>query len=113
MVSSLAGTNSSPLWRLRMRCPRFSRTTPSPARAQQGAMPLIGFLDTHSPEPTADRLRGFHRGLRESGYVEGENVAIVYRWAEGQTDRLLELAAELVRRQVAVIAVTGGTPAAL
>jgi hypothetical protein len=70
---------------------------PLAARAQQQPMPVIGFLDTHSPEPTADRLRGFHRGLRESGYVEGENVSIVYRWAEGETDRLPELAAELGR----------------
>ena len=77
------------------------------------AMPVVGFLDTHSPEQTADRLRAFHRSLKESGYVEGENVVIVYRWAEGQNDRLPELAAELVRRQVAVIATTGGTPSAL
>jgi putative tryptophan/tyrosine transport system substrate-binding protein len=86
---------------------------PLKARAQQPAMPVMGLLDGRAADTTADRLRGFHRGLKESGYVEGENVAIVYRWAEGQTDRLPELAAELVRRQVAVIAATGGTPAAL
>ena len=86
---------------------------PLAARAQQAAMPVIGYLDTRAAGPTADRLRGFHRGLKENGYVEGENVAITYRWAEGRTERLPELAAELVRRQVAVIAVTGGSPAAL
>ena len=57
-----------------------------------------------------DRMRGFHRGLKESGFVEGENVAIIYRWGEGQTERLPELAADLVRRKVAVIASTGGIP---
>jgi putative ABC transport system substrate-binding protein len=86
---------------------------PLAAGAQQAAMPVIGYLDTRAAGPTADRLRGFHHGLKESGYVEGENVAIAYRWAEGRTERLPELAAELVRRQVAVIAVTGGSPAAL
>jgi putative tryptophan/tyrosine transport system substrate-binding protein len=66
-------------------------------------MPVVGFLHPASPEGYADRLRAFHRGLKETGYVDGENVALVYRWTEGQFDRLPVLAAELVRRQVAVI----------
>jgi hypothetical protein len=74
------------------------------ARAQQAAMPVIGFLDPRLPGTMEDFLRAFRLGLKDAGYVEGENVAIVYRFAEGQFDRLPELAAELVRRQVTVIA---------
>ena len=81
------------------------------ARAQQSAMPVIGFLDPTSPDMYADRLRAFRQGLKDTGYVERENVAIEYRWAENQIDRLPELATELVRRQVAVIT-TGGGPTA-
>src|SRR4051794_39669379 len=67
-------------------------------------MPVVGFLYSVSPDTVADRVRGFHRGLKETGYVEGDNVAIVVRWTDNQIDRLQELAAELVRRRVAVIA---------
>jgi putative ABC transport system substrate-binding protein len=77
---------------------------PVAAPAQQPAVPVIGFLYSLSPEPIADRLRGFRQGLKEAGYVEGENVAVVYRFAENRVDRLPELATDLVRRQVAVIA---------
>src|SRR5499425_488214 len=82
------------------------------ARAQQPAMPVVGVLSAEWPDLFSDRLRAFHDVLRETGYVEGRNLAIEYRWAEGRNDRLPALAAELVRRQVTVIASTS-TPAVL
>ena len=83
------------------------------ARAQQPTVPVIGFLHSASHAPNAHMVRAFHSGLKEAGYVEGQNVAIVYRYADGQYDRLPMLAAELVRSQVAVLAATGGDPAVL
>jgi putative ABC transport system substrate-binding protein len=76
-------------------------------------MPVIGFLEPRSPDALADRLRGFRQGLKDSGFAEGQNAAIEYRWAENQMDRLPELAADLVRRQVAVIVTPGGLESAL
>src|SRR4051794_17313770 len=86
---------------------------PLTARAQQPVMPVIGFLNPVSPDGFADRLRGFHQGLKDTGYIEGANVTIEYRWAESQIERLPALAADLVRRQVSVIAAFAGDEAAL
>jgi ABC-type uncharacterized transport system substrate-binding protein len=86
---------------------------PLAARAQQPVMPVIGFLSAEWPGLTAERMRAFQKGLSETGYVEGRNVAIEYRWAEGHNERLPILAAELVRRQVTVIVAAGSTPATL
>ena len=85
---------------------------PSVAKSQT-RMPVVGFLDPRSPDGMADRLRAFRQGLKEGGYVEGENLAVEYRWAENQMDRLPGLAADLVARQVAVIVTPGGVVATL
>jgi putative tryptophan/tyrosine transport system substrate-binding protein len=86
---------------------------PLAARAQQAAMPVIGFMSTRSPEESEYQLEAFRRGLKDGGYVEGQNVAIEFRWARGQYDRLPEMAAELVSRRVSVLTAVGGDPSPL
>src|SRR5215831_12970166 len=84
---------------------------PLAARAQQPAMPVIGFLGGPSAAPYARYVAAVHQGLKEVGYVEHQNVAMEYRWADGQYDRLPAMAAELISRRVAVIVPIGGAPA--
>jgi putative ABC transport system substrate-binding protein len=85
---------------------------PFAARAQQQTMPVAGFLNAASPGPSAPHVAAFREGLKEVGYVEGQNVAIEFRWAEGKNERLHALVADLVNRNVRVIALPGSTPAA-
>jgi putative ABC transport system substrate-binding protein len=86
---------------------------PLAARAQQPAIPVIGFLSPRSPDESAHLVDAFHRGLAETGAVEGQNLAVEYRWGLGDYDRMPMLAAELVRRPVAVLVSVGGEPSAL
>jgi putative ABC transport system substrate-binding protein len=84
-----------------------------PLAAQQPAMPVVGFLGAVSPDGYTERVRAFRQGLKETGFAEGENVAVEYRWAENQLDRLPALAADLVRKRVTVIFANGGTAPAI
>ena len=86
---------------------------PLAARAQQPAMPVIGFLHSASPEPYSPMIAAFRQGLAEAGYVDGQNVTIDYRWAEGQFNRLPALAAELVARRPAILVAGGGDVSAV
>ena len=85
---------------------------PLAARAQQAAMPVVGFLSSRSPGDNNDLVVAFRRGLREAGFIEGQNLLIAFRWAEGRYDRLSALVAELVDLRVAVLFTAGGPPAA-
>jgi putative tryptophan/tyrosine transport system substrate-binding protein len=87
-------------------------TWPLAARAQQAAMPVVGFLSNRMASESVSVVAAFHQGLKEIGYVEGQNLSIEYRWADFQDDRLPAMAADLVQRRVAVIAATGSTVAA-
>jgi putative ABC transport system substrate-binding protein len=102
LIAALGGAAAAGAWPLAARAQQ---------RAKESAMPVVGFLYSVSPDTIADRLRAFRRGLKDAGFVEGENVTIVYRFAENQLDRLPELAADLVRRRVAVIAALNTTSA--
>jgi len=92
---------------------RAAASWPLAARAQQPALPVIGILSTASPETNTTRLRAFREGLGVAGYVEGQNVNLEYRWAEANSGRLPELAAQLVDHQVAILVAAGGTASAL
>jgi putative ABC transport system substrate-binding protein len=86
---------------------------PLAVRAQERAMPVVGFLNAGSPDASGRNVAGFRKGLNESGYIEGQNVTVEYHWLDGHYDRLPALVTDLVRRRVAVIATPGTAPAAL